>query len=146
VPLARVLRNGTDADGEAGRFAGRAEPPLETRLPGAVLQDLVACRPWSTSPPHATRLAGPGGEPGRINPRIAVAAVIDHSVQVDGLGKPDAFRFNAEKGFERNAERYSCLRWDEGALDGFKLMRPDTAIVHQVNLARAPRRSLAGRG
>ena len=60
--------------------------------------------------------------------------VIDHSVQVDAFGTRDAFRFNAEREFERNQERYSFLRWGQGAFDDFAVVPPDTGIVHQVNL------------
>ena len=60
--------------------------------------------------------------------------VIDHSVQVDVFGTRDAFRINAEHEFERNEERYAFLRWGQGAFEGFKVVPPDTGIVHQVNL------------
>ena len=60
--------------------------------------------------------------------------VIDHSVQVDVFGTRDAFRVNAEREFERNEERYAFLRWGQGAFEGFKVVPPDTGIVHQVNL------------
>ena len=60
--------------------------------------------------------------------------MIDHSVQVDVFGTRDAFRINAEREFERNEERYAFLRWGQGAFEGFKVVPPDTGIVHQVNL------------
>ena len=60
--------------------------------------------------------------------------VIDHSVQVDVFGTRDAFRVNAELEFERNEERYAFLRWGQGAFEDFKVVPPDTGIVHQVNL------------
>jgi aconitate hydratase len=60
--------------------------------------------------------------------------VIDHSVQVDVFGSPLAFQRNAELEFERNRERYAFLRWGQGAFDNFKVVPPDTGIVHQVNL------------
>jgi aconitate hydratase len=55
-------------------------------------------------------------------------------VQVDVFGTRDAFRINAEREFERNQERYAFLRWGQGAFEGFKVVPPDTGIVHQVNL------------
>ena len=79
-------------------------------------------------------MADLGGDPSRINPLVPVELVIDHSVQVDVFGTRDAFRINAEKEFERNQERYAFLRWGQGAFDGFKVVPPDTGIVHQVNL------------
>ena len=65
---------------------------------------------------------------------MPVELVIDHSVQVDVFGTRDAFRRNAEREFERNAERYAFLRWGQGAFDDFTVVPPDTGIVHQVNL------------
>jgi aconitate hydratase len=75
-----------------------------------------------------------GGDPAQINPSVPVELVIDHSVQVDAFGTRDAFRHNAEREFERNKERYSFLRWGQGAFDNFTVVPPDTGIVHQVNL------------
>jgi aconitate hydratase len=75
-----------------------------------------------------------GGDPDKINPLVPAELVIDHSVQVDVFGTRDAFRINAEREFERNEERYAFLRWGQGAFEGFKVVPPDTGIVHQVNL------------
>ena len=75
-----------------------------------------------------------GGDPKRINPLVPVDLVIDHSVQVDVFGSPDALRRNAELEFERNRERYEFLRWGQKAFDNFRVVPPATGIVHQVNL------------
>ena len=75
-----------------------------------------------------------GGDPDRINPQQPVELVIDHSVQVDHFGSDEAFALNAEMEAERNRERYTFLRWGQQAFDNFKLVPPDTGIVHQVNL------------
>jgi aconitate hydratase len=75
-----------------------------------------------------------GGDPKHINPLQPVELVIDHSVQVDAFGSPDAFAVNADLEFERNRERYAFLKWGQQALDGFKAVPPDTGIVHQVNI------------
>jgi aconitate hydratase len=75
-----------------------------------------------------------GGDPAAINPLAPAELVIDHSVQVDAFGTREAFRFNAEREFERNQERYAFLRWGQGAFDDFAVVPPDTGIVHQVNL------------
>jgi aconitate hydratase len=75
-----------------------------------------------------------GGDPVRINPVVPADLVIDHSVQVDYYGTGDAFRLNVEKEFERNFERYTLLRWAQGAFDNFSVVPPGTGIVHQVNL------------
>src|SRR5438067_7488088 len=75
-----------------------------------------------------------GGDPNKINPLAPAELVIDHSVQVDVFGSRRAFQRNAELEFERNQERYAFLRWGQGAFDNFKVVPPDTGIVHQVNL------------
>ena len=75
-----------------------------------------------------------GGDPAKINPLVPAELVIDHSVQVDVFGTRMAFERNAQLEFERNRERYAFLRWGQGAFDGFKVVPPDTGIVHQVNL------------
>jgi aconitate hydratase len=75
-----------------------------------------------------------GGDPKKINPLQPAELVIDHSVQVDDFGSADAFRKNAELEFERNRERYAFLRWGQKAFRNFKVVPPDTGIVHQVNL------------
>jgi aconitate hydratase len=75
-----------------------------------------------------------GGDPSRINPLIPAELVIDHSVQVDEFATRLAFAHNAELEFERNRERYAFLRWGQQAFANFKVVPPDTGIVHQVNL------------
>ncbi|MDH3735184.1 MAG: aconitate hydratase AcnA [Gemmatimonadota bacterium] len=75
-----------------------------------------------------------GGDPSSINPLMPCELVIDHSVQVDSFGTPRSFAINAEREFERNHERYAFLRWGQTAFDNFKVVPPDTGIVHQVNL------------
>ncbi|MDP9001268.1 MAG: aconitate hydratase AcnA [Myxococcota bacterium] len=75
-----------------------------------------------------------GGEPRRIEPLQPVELVIDHSVQVDAFGSGDALRINAQLEFLRNKERYQFLKWGQGAFHKFKVVPPDTGIVHQVNL------------
>src|SRR3954471_13462157 len=75
-----------------------------------------------------------GGDPKRVNPLQPVELVIDHSVQVDHFAERNAFELNAELEFSRNRERYTFLRWGQTAFDNFKVVPPDTGIVHQVNL------------
>ncbi|HZY09562.1 MAG TPA: aconitate hydratase AcnA [Bacteroidota bacterium] len=75
-----------------------------------------------------------GGNPERINPLQPVDLVIDHSVQVDEYGTSTAFASNARLEFERNKERYAFLRWGQQAFKNFRVVPPDTGIVHQVNL------------
>ncbi|HYW03046.1 MAG TPA: aconitate hydratase AcnA [Gammaproteobacteria bacterium] len=75
-----------------------------------------------------------GGKPEQINPLSPAELVIDHSVQVDEFGKPNAADLNARIEFSRNKERYQFLRWGQTAFSNFKVVPPDTGIVHQVNL------------
>ena len=75
-----------------------------------------------------------GGDPHKINPLAPVDLVIDHSVMVDAFGSGMAFKFNVDKEYERNSERYAFLRWGAGAFDNFRVVPPGTGICHQVNL------------
>ncbi len=75
-----------------------------------------------------------GSDPNRANPLIPADLVIDHSVQVDEFGTPGAFAANALLEFQRNQERYALLRWGQSAFRNFRVVPPDTGIVHQVNL------------
>jgi aconitate hydratase len=75
-----------------------------------------------------------GGDPKRINPLIPVDLVIDHSVQVDQFGSPDALAANVELEMMRNRERYEFLRWGQKAFANFRVVPPSVGIVHQVNL------------
>ncbi|MGA2724348.1 MAG: aconitate hydratase AcnA [Bryobacteraceae bacterium] len=79
-------------------------------------------------------LAAMGADPNRANPLLPADLVIDHSVQVDHFGSPDAFDLNALLEFQRNRERYILLRWGQTAFRNFRVVPPDTGIVHQINL------------
>ena len=89
------------------------------------LVDLAALR---------SAMARMGGDPQKINPQVPVDLVIDHSVQVDVFGSPDAIARNAEMEFVRNRERYEFLHWGQKAFENLKVVPPATGIVHQVNL------------
>src|SRR6187397_3385643 len=75
-----------------------------------------------------------GGDPQQINPINPAELVIDHSVQVDTYGSVGALAANNKIEFERNGERYAFLRWGQTAFRNFKVVPPNTGIVHQVNL------------
>ncbi len=75
-----------------------------------------------------------GKDPKKANPLMPADLVIDHSVQVDQFGSSGAFDFNALMEFQRNKERYMLLRWGQTAFQNFRVVPPDTGIVHQVNL------------
>ena len=90
-----------------------------------VLNDLASLR---------AAVARAGGDPARVNPLIPLDLVVDHSVQVDYTGIPEAFQKNLELEFQRNRERYQFLHWAQQAFQHFRLIPPGTGIVHQVNL------------
>ena len=75
-----------------------------------------------------------GGDPDRINPLQPAELVIDHSVQVDSFGSNKAMDLNSALEYQRNQERYSFLKWGQKAFSNFRVVPPDTGIVHQVNL------------
>ena len=74
------------------------------------------------------------GDPTKINPLQPAELVIDHSVQVDNFGAANAFDLNTQLEYKRNKERYGFLRWGQSAFRNFKVVPPETGIVHQVNL------------
>src|ERR1043165_1651617 len=75
-----------------------------------------------------------GGDPSKINPLQPAELVIDHSVQVDNFGTANAFELNTDLEYLRNEERYGFLRWGQNAFRNFKVVPPETGIVHQVNI------------
>jgi aconitase A len=80
-----------------------------------------------------------GGDAERVNPLAPAELVIDHSVQVDEYGAANSLEHNNEIEFQRNGERYSFLRWGQTAFSNFKVVPPNTGIVHQVNIERLAR-------
>ena len=75
-----------------------------------------------------------GGDPQKVNPLQPVELVIDHSVQVDHFAMPNALELNADLEYHRNRERYVFLRWGQTAFNNFRVVPPETGIVHQVNI------------
>jgi aconitate hydratase len=90
-----------------------------------LLVDLAAMR---------SAVARLGREPGVIEPLVPVDLVIDHSVQVDFSGRPDALQLNMEMEFQRNRARYEFLKWGMQGFRGFNVVPPGIGICHQVNL------------
>ncbi|MBM3678549.1 MAG: aconitate hydratase AcnA, partial [Actinobacteria bacterium] len=142
ILLENVLRredgvNVTPADVEAiAAWDARAEPVNEVTFAPArvLLQDFTGVPAIVDLAAMRNAMADLGGDPGRINPLIPAELVIDHSVQVDDFASRLAIQRNSELEFERNRERYAFLRWGQGAFDNFKVVPPNTGIVHQVNL------------
>jgi len=142
ILLENLLRN---EDGDAiraadiealARWDAKAEPSDEIAFTPArvVMQDFTGVPAVVDLAAMRDAMKAMGGDANKINPLVPAELVIDHSVQVDEFGTPTAFQRNAELEFERNKERYSFLRWGQGAFHNFKVVPPDTGIVHQVNL------------
>ena len=111
--------------------AGADVPFMPSRV---VLQDFTGVPAVVDLAAMRDGLKALGGDPNRINPVVPADLVIDHSVQVDFFGTPEAYRQNVEREFERNRERYALLRWAQHAFEDFRVVPPGTGIVHQVNL------------
>ncbi|MEQ8798211.1 MAG: aconitate hydratase AcnA [Salinisphaeraceae bacterium] len=127
----------TKADIEAlAKWDAKAEPSKEISFTPArvVLQDFTGVPAIVDLAAMRDAMAKLGGDPEKINPLSPAELVIDHSVMVDEYGSDQAFDLNAKLEFNRNKERYAFLRWGQGAFDNFKVVPPDTGIVHQVNL------------
>mgnify|MGYP005812743843 CR=1 FL=1 len=118
------------------RWSAAATPEAEVPfMPARVLlQDLTGVPAVVDLAAMRAAMKRLGGDPRRINPLVPVDLVIDHSVQVDVAGRPDALTRNMEIEFERNRERFEFLRWGQQAFANFRVVPPATGIVHQVNL------------
>jgi len=139
----------TAADVEAIlRWDPKAAPSHEIAYTPArvLLQDFTGVPAVVDLAAMRDAMAALGGDPRRINPRQPVELVIDHSVQVDAYGSPEAQRINAEHEFQRNRERYLFLRWGQQAFSNFEVVPPDTGIVHQVNLEYLARVVMTSQG
>jgi len=137
--LLRTEGNGSVAPADIEALASwdaTAQPSKEIAFTPArvLMQDFTGVPAVVDLAAMRDAIAEMGGDPAQINPLVPAELVIDHSVQVDAFGTRDSFRFNAEREFERNRERYAFLRWGQGAFDDFAVVPPDTGIVHQVNL------------
>ena len=134
------LEDGTVVDADdveaLARWEAAAVPSTEIAfMPARVLlQDFTGVPAVVDLAAMRDAMADLGGDPSRINPIQPVELVIDHSVQVDEYGSSAAFLINAERELARNSERYAFLRWGQKAFDNFRVVPPDTGIVHQVNL------------
>ncbi|MBB5781288.1 aconitate hydratase AcnA [Nonomuraea jabiensis] len=95
-----------------------------------VLADLASMR---------DAMAALGGDPGSVNPAIPAELVIDHSIIADVFGSRDALARNADREYERNAERYRFLRWGQASLRGFTVVPPGKGIMHQINVEHLAR-------
>ncbi|HEY3841431.1 MAG TPA: aconitate hydratase AcnA [Bryobacteraceae bacterium] len=117
------------------RGVGGPDPKEIAFMPARVLlQDFTGVPAVVDLAAMRDALAAMGADPTRANPLLPADLVIDHSVQVDSFGTKDSFSINALLEFQRNKERYMLLRWGQTAFRNFRVIPPDTGIVHQVNL------------
>jgi len=113
----------------------QAQRPAVPFYPGRVLlQDFTGVPVIVDLAAMRSAVARLGGDPKQINPVVPVDLVIDHSLQVDMAGMPDAFQRNAVREYERNRERYEFLRWGQQAFQNLRIVPPASGIIHQVNL------------
>jgi aconitate hydratase len=137
ILLENVLRGGSEEGADAvSNWVAGAEPSREIAFAPArvLLQDFTGVPCVVDLAAMRDAMRDQGGDPSAINPLIPVELVIDHSVQVDEFASRLAIGRNVELEFERNHERYAFLRWGQGAFDNFRVVPPNTGIVHQVNL------------
>jgi aconitate hydratase len=130
------------ADVEAlANWDAKAEPSKEIAFTPArvILQDFTGVPCVVDLAAMRDAMAKLGGDPKKINPLQPVELVIDHSVQVDAYGSEAALLINRDLEFERNQERYEFLKWGQKALNNFRVVPPNTGIVHQVNLENLAR-------
>ena len=120
----------------AARWDAQAEPELEIAYHPArvLLQDFTGVPVVVDLAAMREAVTTMGGNPQRINPLEPVDLVIDHSVQIDHAGSPQAFGLNVQLEYQRNKERYAFLRWGAEACSNFSVVPPGTGICHQVNL------------
>jgi len=147
ILLENLLRNEdgvavTRASIEAvAKWDPKAEPSTEIAFMPArvVLQDFTGVPCVVDLAAMRDAVVKLGGDARNINPLIPSELVIDHSVQVDSFGKRESLDLNGQIEFQRNGERYSFLRWGQKAFNNFKVVPPNTGIVHQVNLENLAR-------
>ena len=142
VLLESVLRNcdGYEVSEEDVRnlagWNGKSPAPVEIPFKPSrvILQDFTGVPAVVDLAAMRSAMKRVGGDPQLINPLIPVDLVIDHSVQTDHFGTPDALNLNVEMEFLRNRERYEFLRWGQKAFGNFRVVPPAVGIIHQVNL------------
>ena len=137
ILLENVLRLGDEDDVDAvATWNAKADPSSEIQFTPArvLLQDFTGVPAIVDLAAMRDAMRDLGGDPARINPLLPAELVIDHSVPVDEYATRLAIRRNTELEFERNRERYAFLRWGQQAFRNFKVVPPNTGIVHQVNL------------
>ena len=125
-----------DSIRSVAEWDAKAEPSHEVLFTPArvLLQDFTGVPAIVDLAAMRDAMTALGGDPAKVNPLMPADLVIDHSIIAEVSGVPDAFLQNARIEFDRNLERYTFLRWGQTAFDNFRVVPPNTGIVHQVNL------------
>jgi aconitate hydratase len=124
----------SDIEAVAKGQTGEAAKEIQFMPARVLLQDFTGVPCVVDLAAMRDALMAMGKDPKKANPLMPADLVIDHSVQVDEYGTTGAFNVNALMEFQRNRERYMLLRWGQTAFQNFRVVPPDTGIVHQVNL------------
>jgi len=143
ILLEMLLRGGVSEVSVRALARWPEAPPAEAELPylpaRVLLQDFTGVPAVVDLAAMRSAMQRAGRDPARIDPRIPVDLVIDHSVQVDVFGSRRAYHANIEREYERNGERYALLRWAQQAFGNFTVVPPGMGICHQVNLEHLSR-------
>ncbi len=142
IMLESVLRN---VDGEKvleshvhDLAAWQALAPRENEVPFVVgrilLQDFTGIPLLTDLATLRSRARELNRDPAAIEPLVPVHLVVDHSVQTEFSGTPDALRRNMEVEMRRNHERYQLMKWGMQAFKTFNVIPPGIGICHQINL------------
>ncbi|MCA3574820.1 MAG: aconitate hydratase AcnA [Aestuariivirga sp.] len=113
---------------------GKEEKEIAFRPARVLMQDFTGVPAVVDLAAMRDAMKGLGKDPKKINPLAPVDLVIDHSVMVDFFANSKAFKQNVDLEYDRNGERYTFLKWGQGAFDNFRVVPPGTGICHQVNL------------
>ena len=113
---------------------GKAEKEIAFRPARVLMQDFTGVPAVVDLAAMRDAMKALGHDPKKINPLAPVDLVIDHSVMVDYFASTGAFKKNVALEYDRNGERYTFLKWGQGAFDNFRVVPPGTGICHQVNL------------
>ena len=138
VLLENALRKADESGIDPAVFKGLTEPGGDAEIPfypaRVLMQDFTGVPAVVDLAAMRDAVAAVGQDPQKINPLVPVDLVVDHSVQVDFYGTAGALAKNVDKEYERNQERYTFLKWAQKAFRNFRVVPPNSGIIHQVNL------------
>ena len=132
---ARGMRDGAQVAAEINNLMSRRVGSGLSLFPNRIFgQDILGQVMLVDIAALRDAVADAGGDPSAIEPKVPVDIIIDHSLQVDVFGTPDAAAVNLAREYERNAERFAFLRWCQRSFKGVRVVPPGKGIMHQLNL------------